>query len=92
MFGQKETKDPSEHLAPSKNFRKANEASGSLWQKENDFNLYDKQQTRSEMAKTRSRERYFQSSIGTLPGPGSGLNVVKQRQDVQRDHSEADHI
>ena len=43
MFGPKETKDPSEHLAPSKNFRKANEASGSLWQKENDFNLYDKQ-------------------------------------------------
>ena len=31
LFGAKETKDPAETLAPNKNFRKANEASGSLW-------------------------------------------------------------
>lgn len=59
LFGGEE-KDPAEQLAPSKNFRKASEASGRLWQKENEFDLYeDKKLTKHEMCKTRSRERYF---------------------------------
>ncbi len=44
------------------------------------------------MVKTRSRERYFQSSITTLPGPSKGLNSVKTRQNEARDKSETDHI
>ena len=81
-------------MAPQKNFRKASEASmGRLWQRENEFGLYEeKKLNRAEMCKTKSRERYFQSSISTLPGPSTGVNVVKQRDDVRRDHSEADHI
>ena len=86
--------DPADCLAPNKNFRKASEASmGRLWQRENEFGLYeDKKLNKHEMCKTRSRERYFQSSISTLPGPSIGANVVKQRDDINRDHSEADHI
>ena len=93
LFGA-EQKDPADCLAPQKNFRKASEASmGRLWQRDNDFDLYEqKQLTKHEMCKTRSRERYFQSSISTLPGPSTGVNVVKQRDDVKRDRSEADHI
>ena len=62
MFGG-EAKDPAEQLKPQKNFRKANEASmDRLWQRENDFNLYDKKPlSKYEMCKTRSQERYFQS-------------------------------
>lgn len=44
------------------------------------------------MCKVRSRERYFQSQISTLPGPTTGLNCVKTREQVQRTASEADHI
>ena len=42
IFGGEST-DPAENLKPNKNFRKANEASQDrLWQRDNDFNLYDK--------------------------------------------------
>ena len=42
IFGGK-NEDPAEKLEPQKNFRKANEASmDRLWQRENEFNLYDK--------------------------------------------------
>lgn len=59
LFGG-EQKDPADCLAPAKDFRKASEASGRLWQRENEFDLYeDKKLTRHEMCKTRSRERYF---------------------------------
>ena len=44
MFGPKESKDPAELLAPAKDFRKANESSGSLWQKDNEYGLYDKRE------------------------------------------------
>ena len=93
IFGGK-NEDPAEKLEPQKNFRKANEASmDRLWQRENEFNLYDKKpQNKHEMCKTRSRERYFQSSISTLPGPAVGANVVKQIGELKRDRSEADHI
>ena len=52
-----------------------------LWTNENDFNMFDnKPQTRAEIAKSRSRERYFQSQLTTLPGPQRGLNCVKTRE------------
>ena len=62
MFGGEKT-DPAENLKPQKNFRRANEASmDRLWQRENDFNLYDrKPMSKNEICKTRSQERYFQS-------------------------------
>ena len=64
-----------------------------LWTNDNDFGLYEnKQLSKHEMCKTRSRERYFQSSITTLPGPTMGLNCVKTRQEVERDASQNDHI
>lgn len=64
-----------------------------LWTNENEFGMYEeKKLTKHEMCKSRSRERYFQSQISTLPGPSRGLNCVKTRQNVERDASENDHI
>ena len=64
-----------------------------LWTRDNEFDFYEsKQQTKAEVCKSRSRERYFQSSISTLPGPSIGLNCVKTRQQVERDLSETDHL
>jgi len=81
-------------LKPQANFRKASEASNSrLWTNEMEFGLYDnKQMNKHEVCKARSRERYFQSSITTLPGPSKGLNCVKTREQVERDASENSHI
>jgi len=66
-----ESKDPAQCLKPNASFRKANEASQTrLWTRENEFDLFeDKKQTKTELMKVRSRERYFSSSITTLPGP-----------------------
>ena len=44
------------------------------------------------MCKTRSRERYYTSTISTLPGPSTGLNNVAVRKNQERDRSETDHI
>ena len=44
------------------------------------------------MCKTRSRERYYTSTISTLPGPSTGLNSVAVRKHQERDRSETDHI
>lgn len=44
------------------------------------------------MMKVRSRERYFSSSITTLPGPSTGLNCVRTREQQERDASENSHI
>ena len=64
-----------------------------LWVRENEFEIFDNRQlTKHEVCKSRSRERYFQSSITTLPGPSTGLNVVKTRANAQRDLSESDHL
>ena len=90
-----ETEDPANLIKPSASFRRASEASmgNRLWTNENDFDLYEnKQQSKHEMCKTRSRERYYTSSITTLPGPSRGLNNVAVRQQEQRDRSENDHI
>lgn len=86
--------DPAENLKPQKEFRKANHATSSqLWTNENEFGLYDnKELNKHEMCKLRSRERYFQSSISTLPGPEKGVNCVKTRARDQRASSEADHL
>ena len=87
--------DPASLLKPNASFRKASEASmgNRLWTRENEFDMYDnKEQNKSQMVKTRSRERYFQSSITTLPGPSRGLNTVKTRDNEARDKSETDHI
>ena len=52
-----------------------------LWTNDNDFSLYEtKQMTKHEVCKSRSRERYFQSQLTTLPGPTVGLNCVKTRE------------
>jgi len=52
-----------------------------LWTRENEFNMYDDQpKSRAEVAKSLSRERYFQSQLTTLPGPQKGLNCVKTRE------------
>lgn len=80
-----EYRDPADSLKPASDFRKANEASmGSrLWTRENEFDIYEsKPLTRAEFCKSQSRERYFQSSISTLPGPSVGLNCVKTRDQV----------
>ena len=80
-----EYQDPANLLKPATDFRKANEASmGSrLWTRENEFDIYESRPlTRSEFCKSQSRERYFQSTISTLPGPSVGLNCVKTRQQV----------
>ena len=44
------------------------------------------------MCKSKSRERYFQSSISVLPGPSIGLNCVKTRQQIEDSASEQDHL
>ena len=57
-----EHKDPATLLKPSASFRKASEASmgNRLWTNDNDFDMYDdKNLNKSQMVKTRSRERYF---------------------------------
>ena len=90
-----ESQDPADLLKPTKDFRRASQASmgNRLWTNENDFSLYDnKQLSKQEMCKTRSRERYYTSSISTLPGPSRGLNAVSLRQQEDRDRSENDHI
>ena len=82
MF-KKEKVDPADMLRPDKDFRKASVASmgNKLWIEEKDLDLItDRQKSKHEMCKTRSRERYFQSQISTLPGPSVGLNCVKTRQ------------
>jgi hypothetical protein len=43
-----------------------------------------REQSRSGLRKSQSRERYFQSQISTLPGPSTGLNCVKTREQQQR--------
>ena len=94
LYKKEESADPASLLKPSASFRKASEASNNrLWQHDNDFEMYDnKDLNKSQMVKTRSRERYFQSSITTLPGPSKGLNSVKTRETEQRDRSKADHV
>ena len=95
MSEKKESADPASLLRPHANFRKASEASmgNRLWTRDNEFEMYDNApKTKHEICKSRSRERYFQPSISTLPGPSNGLNAVKTRADQQRDLSEADHI
>lgn len=95
MYNKKEAQDPANLLKPAANFRKASEASmgNRLWTNENDFSLYDNQQmTKHEVCKSRSRERYFQSQLTTLPGPTTGLNCVKTRDQVKRDASENENI
>lgn len=84
MSMKKEYEDPANLIKPSKTFRKASEASmrNPLWTNDNDFDLYDKKMTKHELCKSRSRERYFQSSLSTLPGPATGLNCVKTRDQV----------
>lgn len=80
---KRESVDPATLLRPDKNFRKASVASmgNKLWIEEKDMDLItDQQKSRYEMCKTKSRERYFQSQISTLPGPSHGLNCVKTRQ------------
>jgi|Transcript_34765 hypothetical protein len=76
-----EAKDPATCLKPHAEFRKASEASQSrLWTRDNDFEMHDnKALNKTQMSKAQSRERYFQSSITTLPGPSIGLNCVKTR-------------
>ena len=63
---------------PSREFRKAHMASigNRLWEHDNEYDWYDK---KVDLSKSRSHERYFQSSITTLPGPSLALNQVKAR-------------
>ena len=86
--------DPATLLKPNSEFRRANAASQDrLWTPENQFGLYEnRQQTRHEVCKSRSRDRYFTSSITTIPGPSSGLNCVKTRELNEFDASQNDHI
>ena len=95
MYNSKKAQDPADLLKPQKNFRRASEASmgNRLWTNENDFDMFnDKLQTRKDISKSQSRERYFQSSLTTLPGPAKGLNCVKTRDQVQQAASENDNI
>ena len=95
MTTKNETVDPASNLKPSAHFRKASEASmgNRLWTRENEFGMFEqKELTKSQICKTRSRERYFSSSITTLPGPSIGLNCVRTRDDVEKDTRENSHI
>lgn len=88
----KENVDPADLLRPNAEFRKATEASmGSrLWTRDNEYGLFEcTPLTKTQLSKSRSRERYFQSSITTLPGPSLGLNCVKTRQDERQASLEA---
>ena len=61
MF-KKEPVDPATMLKPDKNFRKASAASqrNPLWVEEKDLDLItEKEKSKHEMCKLRSRERYF---------------------------------
>ena len=94
-IGQKrESVNPASTLKPNSDFRKAYCASSDrLWTPDNDFAIYaDKQQSRHEVCKSRSRDRYFTSSISTLPGPTIGLNCVKTRELNKMDTSHNDQI
>lgn len=94
-FKREQAVDPADMLKPDKNFRKASVASmgNKLWIEEKDLDLItDKTKDKYEMCKTRSRERYFQSQISTLPGPSHGLNSVKLRQQDYDKETNKDHI
>ena len=54
-------RDPAELLQPDRNFRRANESSSDrLWHHENNMPLYEQRdQSRSELRMSQSRERYF---------------------------------
>lgn len=59
---KKESVDPASVLKPDKNFRKASAASSRnpIWTEEKDLDLItEKEKTRHEVCKLRSRERYF---------------------------------
>ena len=79
---KKVVEDPANFLKPKADFRKSIDASmgNRLWTNENEFDMYEsRQMTKHEVCKSRSRERYFQSSLTTLPGPSVGLNCVEIR-------------
>ena len=44
IFGGETVADPSTKLAPDKNFRRASEASGRLWARENEFEMFEDKQ------------------------------------------------
>jgi hypothetical protein len=95
LYQNQERVDPATQLKPAANFRKASEASmgNRLWTNENEFGIHEQRNmNKHELCKARSRERYFQSSISTLPGPSAGLNCVKTQQQVHRQASENSHI
>lgn len=63
IFNKEEAVDPANCLKADRNFRRASQASNNkLWVEDKDMDLLtEKQLTRNEMCKTKSRERYFSS-------------------------------